>query len=313
MLITGSWDGLLWVCNSLTTQVFSRRPALRSSCIIMNVIHCFFFPDGYGTHLMACVWKPLKTRTIHHCELEWRFFRGTCHNVPLTFTLPSLYCFLQNNRSFASFTPNGDYIISSSLSSTIRIWNFHSSKCLKTFTGHTNIKYSSPVCVMPKNQGQTNPSKKGKEQNGDQETDIPMASPEKQEVAEEPRLDFTEGYVISGSDESVVTIWDLQSREIVQRLEGGHKDTVLAVAVSYFLVLSQSLEDGTCSDELFDELGTSNKKDDRNSRSGERQIDRYMGRRELREFKDHDNSVILINKQGTPDRPCHHYYFLTRL
>ena len=33
--------------------------------------------------------------------------------------------------SFVTFTPNGKYILASSLDNTIRLWNFHDSKCLK--------------------------------------------------------------------------------------------------------------------------------------------------------------------------------------
>jgi len=36
-------------------------------------------------------------------------------------------------------------------------------------------------------------------------------------------------YIISGSEDNMVYIWDLQSKKIVQKLEG-HKDVVLAVA-----------------------------------------------------------------------------------
>lgn len=58
-----------------------------------------------------------------------------------------------------------------------------------------------------------------------------------------PMEENKQGWVISGSDEAQVIIWDLQSRQIVQRLEG-HKDTVLAVAIHPFkrMIATGSLE-----------------------------------------------------------------------
>lgn len=39
---------------------------------------------------------------------------------------------------------------------------------------------------------------------------------------------------MSGSEDGKVWLWDLQTREVVQVLEG-HRDTVVAVAVSFLL------------------------------------------------------------------------------
>ncbi len=50
-------------------------------------------------------------------------------------------------------------------------------------------------------------------------------------------------WIISGSEDNKVYLWDLQSREIVQTLEG-HTDVVVAVSVSTFTCFS-----GTSSDD----------------------------------------------------------------
>jgi WD40 repeat protein len=47
--------------------------------------------------------------------------------------------------SHALFTPNSRYILVSSLDSTIRLWDYHAAVCIKTYTGHKNIKYVSLV------------------------------------------------------------------------------------------------------------------------------------------------------------------------
>ena len=70
-----------------------------------------------------------------------------------------------------------------------RLWNFSAGKFLKTYTGHVNTKYCIPAAFSITN---------GK-------------------------------YIVSGSEDKCVYLWDLQSRRIVQKLEG-HTDTVIAVS-----------------------------------------------------------------------------------
>ncbi|KAH8277773.1 hypothetical protein KR018_006531 [Drosophila ironensis] len=41
----------------------------------------------------------------------------------------------------AKFSPNGKYILASMINSTIKLWNFHKPKCLRTYRGHKNDAY----------------------------------------------------------------------------------------------------------------------------------------------------------------------------
>lgn len=70
-----------------------------------------------------------------------------------------------------------------------RLWNFSAGKFLKTYTGHVNSKFCIPATFSVTN---------GK-------------------------------YIVSGSEDNCVYLWDLQTRKIVQKLEG-HTDTVIAVS-----------------------------------------------------------------------------------
>lgn len=70
-----------------------------------------------------------------------------------------------------------------------RLWNFNTGKFLKTYTGHANSKY----CIAS-------------------------------------TFSLTNGkYIVSGSEDNCLYLWELQSRKIVQKLEG-HTDTVISVS-----------------------------------------------------------------------------------
>ncbi|TVU01068.1 hypothetical protein EJB05_53487, partial [Eragrostis curvula] len=70
-----------------------------------------------------------------------------------------------------------------------RLWNFQAGKFLKTYIGHVNTKYCIPAAFSITN---------GK-------------------------------YIVSGSEDKCVYLWDMQIRKILQKLEG-HTDTVIAVS-----------------------------------------------------------------------------------
>ncbi|XP_008294557.1 WD repeat-containing protein 5-like [Stegastes partitus] len=94
-------------------------------------------------------------------------------------------------------------IVFSLVYSTLKLWDYSKGKCLKTYTGHKNEKY----CIFA-------------------------------------NFSVTGGkWIVSGSEDSMVYIWNLQTKEIVQKLQG-HTDVVISTAChpTENLIASAALE-----------------------------------------------------------------------
>ncbi|OCK82990.1 WD40 repeat-like protein [Lepidopterella palustris CBS 459.81] len=93
------------------------------------------------------------------------------------------------------FSPNGKYVLAWTLDSCIRLWNYVEGKgrCVKTYQGHVNKKYSIGGAFG--------------------EYGVP-----------ECRYAF----VASGSEDNSIVLWDVSSKNVMQRLEG-HSGVVLGV------------------------------------------------------------------------------------
>ncbi len=91
------------------------------------------------------------------------------------------------------FTPNGKYVLAWSLDSCIRLWDYNEGRCVKTYQGHTNRKFS--ICGAFGTYGDG-----GKEW----------------------------AFAVSGSEDGAVLLWDVSDKHVLQRLEG-HEGVVLGV------------------------------------------------------------------------------------
>ncbi len=95
----------------------------------------------------------------------------------------------------ARFVPNGKFLLAWTLDNSIRLWNYVEGRCMKTYQGHRNEKYSLGGAV-------------GVYANADES---------------EKRA-----FVVSGSEDGKIFTWDVQSKEVLQTMEG-HDGVVLGV------------------------------------------------------------------------------------
>ena len=151
--------------------------------------------------------------------------------------------------SAARFSPNGQYVLLSTLDSAIRLWDIDVGKCVKTYRGHANKAYCafSTFCALNKVQvdgaGSEVDSAEGSGESG-------VSGQGGVEGTNSPQR-IADTCIVGGSEDGNVYVWDLQSRELVQTLgaegnAGGrarHLDMVLAVDSHPFLPIVAS---GSC-------------------------------------------------------------------
>ena len=126
------------------------------------------------------------------------------------------------HSSYAAFTPNGDNLISSSLSSCIRIWNYHTSRCIKTYTGHVNVKYNCPALVIDPRGDSPRPAPGlGRDDSGHELGNVTGGEIEgAEQTGQSESEQIPDAWIVSGSDTREVCIWDGQSKALLQRIEG---------------------------------------------------------------------------------------------
>eukprot|EP00878_Enallax_costatus_P010363 GHUV01010816.1.p1 GENE.GHUV01010816.1~~GHUV01010816.1.p1 ORF type:complete len:366 (+),score=86.52 GHUV01010816.1:252-1349(+) len=92
--------------------------------------------------------------------------------------------------SCVKFSPNGQYLLQASLNSKVRLVNYQNGKVVKTYTGHKNNTFTSDMTFVTQIGGR--PS------------------------------------ITAGSEDGGIVCWDVNSRQIVHRIEGTFQEEVPA-------------------------------------------------------------------------------------
>lgn len=102
------------------------------------------------------------------------------------------------------FSPNGKFVLAWTLDSCVRLWNYVEGRCLKTYQGHKNGKYSIGGAFGVYAGG-------------------------------------TQAFAASGSEDGGILMWDVTSKGVLQRLEG-HEGVVLGLDTREGLLVSGGLD-----------------------------------------------------------------------
>ncbi|WWC59183.1 uncharacterized protein I303_101732 [Kwoniella dejecticola CBS 10117] len=169
--------------------------------------------------------------------------------------------------SHASFTPSSYFLLSSTLSSTLRIYNIHTSKVLKTIQApgvYVTEKFPCPALIFAPPDCSDNPSLSSPPSpdqdqmevdqvnsvngvnghiQGQGQSSVMTSDGQGQGQRRQATTGRKDAWIIAGSENGKIVIWDLQSKSVMQVLEG-HTSTVVALAVhpSGRIVASGSLE-----------------------------------------------------------------------
>jgi COMPASS component SWD3 len=89
------------------------------------------------------------------------------------------------------FSPNGKYVLAWTLDSAVRLWNYVDGRCVKTYQGHTNAKFSIAGGFGI------------------------YGSPE-----------YPSAFVVSGSEDGAIWIWDVGRKSVLQTIQDAHDGVV---------------------------------------------------------------------------------------
>ncbi|WVN88676.1 uncharacterized protein L203_103889 [Cryptococcus depauperatus CBS 7841] len=156
--------------------------------------------------------------------------------------------------SHAAFTRPSSFLYSSTLSSKLRIYNIHSGKAIRTFRApgmFSSERWACPVIIVEAPSSFMESNESPHQQHSSEEIYLEKDNKEKESKTKSnpayPKRSFVrEARIIAGSENGKIMIWNIQSKQVTQILEGkdSHTTPVTALAVSSDarIVASGSLE-----------------------------------------------------------------------
>ncbi|KAI5305641.1 phospholipase C type enzyme [Ascosphaera pollenicola] len=195
ILVSGSYDEAVFLWDVRSARVMRSLPAHSDPVSGVDMVRD-------GTLIASCASDGLIR--------IWDTGTGQCLKTMIHEDRPP--------ASAVKFSPNGRYVLALTHDDCARLWDYVAGKCIKTYQGHVNKKYS--ICGAFGVYGSygspqaRRSSCKGSER-GHYESEIPVAA-----------------FVVSGSEDGAIIIWDVVSKKILQRIDA-HDDVSLGVDTFY--------------------------------------------------------------------------------
>lgn len=147
------------------------------------------------------------------------------------------------------FSPNGRFVLVWTLDGCVRLWDYVSGRCVKTYQGHANARYSLAGGFAVYGGGAAAAGREGAGGGGERGNGVrPTApttttSPKSQSqsqpqpptgtaattAAATPPTPPVAAAVVSGSEDGAILFWDVITKIVLQRITDAHADTVLGV------------------------------------------------------------------------------------
>ena len=109
----------------------------------------------------------------------------------------------------ACFSPNGRFVLAFSLDNSIRLWDYVSGSVKKTYQGHTNKGFSIGGCFGVLSDADDGIGEEDAGQDGGRRR----------------------AFIASASEDGDIVMWDVESKQVIQRIQGAHKGVCFSVDV----------------------------------------------------------------------------------
>ncbi|KAI9658297.1 MAG: WD domain protein [Bathelium mastoideum] len=225
-LASGSFDEAVFLWDVRTPRLMRSLPAHSDPVSGLD-----FCPDG--TLLASCGSGDGLVRV-------WDTASGQC--------LRTLVPQEEEQRSSVTgvrFAPNGRFVAAWALDGGVRLWRYAEGRCVKTYQGHRNEQFSLGGCFgvyysVGWEQGERGGEDGEQQQQGRAVEERERGAGKKGSSGGaggwgggSPGMIGREreryAFIASGSEDGAILVWDVQSKEVLQRLERAHAGAVLGV------------------------------------------------------------------------------------
>ena len=107
------------------------------------------------------------------------------------------------------FSPNGRFVLAFNLDNSIRLWDYVSGSVKKTYQGHTNKGFSIGGCFGVLSGADDGIGKEDADHGNTR----------------------CQAFIASASEDGDIVMWDVESKQVIQRIERAHKGVCFSVDV----------------------------------------------------------------------------------